>query len=209
MIVKAATILLLACTRTVLSFPTDFISPWTAGWSVVISGQGTGYVGDFMAISSEDYGDSVQEISPPSEEEAANFVTQYMAQDELGQVTFGYSHPGQAATNYRDAWGKQVGNYAFTSPEGDKVMVAYIADDQGYRAFSDHLPVAPKLTDEVATATAEHLAVYQAIKNRPDIHLLSNLLWPQPVTDNPEVVNAKAEFMKVFNEVKSRKSTTV
>lgn len=209
-LLKAATILLLAtCTRIVFSFPTDFISPWTAGWSVVITDQGAEQVGEFVAISSEDFDDSVQEINPPSEEEAANFVTQYIAQDELGQISFGYSHPGQAATNYRDAWGKQFGNYAFTTPEGEQVMVAYIADDQGYRAFSDHLPVAPKWTDEVAAATAEHLAIYQAVKNRDEVGLQSNLLLPQSVTDTPEVASAKAEFMKVFNEVKSRKSTTV
>ena len=33
--------------------------------------------------------------------------TQFHAQDELGQARFGYAHPGQASTNYRDAMGKQ------------------------------------------------------------------------------------------------------
>jgi hypothetical protein len=49
----------------------------------------------------------------------------------LGQTSFGYAHPGQAATYYRDAWDHQVGNWAFVSPEGKKIAVAYIADDQG------------------------------------------------------------------------------
>ena len=39
--------------------------------------------------------------------------TQYHAQDELGQASFGYAYPGQAATNLRDGFGNQIGSYAY------------------------------------------------------------------------------------------------
>ena len=45
-------------------------------------------------------------------------ATSYHSQDELGQPSFGYSHAGQAATNFRDAMGNQVGSYAYINPEG-------------------------------------------------------------------------------------------
>ena len=44
----------------------------------------------------------------------------HIAQDELGQACFGYAHPGQAATNYRDVFGNQIGNYTYLNPEGKK-----------------------------------------------------------------------------------------
>lgn len=33
-------------------------------------------------------------------------ASQYHAQDELGQASYGYAYPGQAASNVRDAFGK-------------------------------------------------------------------------------------------------------
>ena len=38
---------------------------------------------------------------------------QFHQQTELGQAAFGYAHPGQAAVNYRDALGNQVGSWAY------------------------------------------------------------------------------------------------
>lgn len=213
--------MLLACTRIAAS---EFISPWTAGWSAVINGQQHGVVfnGEFVPFTSDGSGDLAVDQETdilPREDEAATFVTQYIAQDELGQISFGYAHPGQAATNYRDAWGNQFGNWAFTTPEGKQIIVAYVADDQGYRAFSEHLPIAPTIlieapteTVEVAAARAQHLASHQEIKNRPDMApptMTPSTQLPQSVTDTPEVALARAEFMKVFSEVKSRTTTTI
>jgi hypothetical protein len=40
-------------------------------------------------------------------------ATQYRAQDELGQASFGYAHPGHASSNLRDGFG---------NPEGKEVL---------------------------------------------------------------------------------------
>lgn len=91
----------------------------------------------------------------------AHFASQYHAQDELGQARFGYAHPGQASTNYRDALGNQIGSYAYFNPEGKEVRVSYTADHRGFRVLSNDLPVAPapvQDTPEVAMAKAAHLA---------------------------------------------------
>jgi hypothetical protein len=96
--------------------------------------------------------------------------TQYHAQDEMGQARFGYAHPGQAASNYRDGLGNQIGSYAYFNPEGKEVRVSYTADHRGFRVLSNDLPVAPVAnlvapvqvpeTIEVAQAKAAHLAAH-------------------------------------------------
>lgn len=151
------------------------------------------------------------------EEEPGVMVTQYIAQDELGQISFGYAHPGQAATNYRDALGNQFGSWAYITPEGLEITVSYIADTEGFRVFSDALPVAPQViieppteTAEVAAARAEHMAAYIMAKNRlPGTVPVVPEPVVQPVTETPEVVHARQEFMKVFNEAKSRSAKVI
>ncbi|KAI9564167.1 hypothetical protein GHT06_007905 [Daphnia sinensis] len=84
------------------------------------------------------------------------FTSQYHSQDAFGQAAYGYAHPGQAASNYRDAYGNQVGSYAYLGPQGKEVRVNYVADALGFRVLSNNLPVAPEDTPEVAAAKAEH-----------------------------------------------------
>jgi len=82
-------------------------------------------------------------------------ATQYHGQDSLGQASYGYAYPGQAASNYRDIYGNQVGSYAYMGPSGE-VRVNYVADALGFRVLSNNLPVAPEDTPEVAAAKIEH-----------------------------------------------------
>jgi hypothetical protein len=98
-------------------------------------------------------------------------ATQYHAQDELGQASFGYAHPGQAASNLRDGFGNQIGSYAYINPEGKEVRVSYTADSRGFRVLSNNLPVGPvdnsvpvQDTPEVAAAKADHAAAVAAAK---------------------------------------------
>ena len=102
-------------------------------------------------------------------------ATQYHAQDELGQASFGYAHPGQAATNLRDGLGNQIGSYAYINPEGKEVRVSYTADSRGFRVLSNDLPVAP----------------------------VANLVAPVQVQDTPEVAQAKADHMAAVAAAKT------
>ena len=137
-------------------------------------------------------------------------ASQYHAQDELGQARFGYAHPGQAATNYRDALGNQIGSYAYFNPEGKEVRVSYTADSRGFRVLSNDLPVAPVAnlvapvqvqdTPEVAAAKATHMAALNAARTgvvAPVVGL------PAPVQDTPEVAAAKAEHAVKFAAAKA------
>ena len=109
----------------------------------------------------------------------ASFSSQYHAQDELGQASYGFAYPGHASSNYRDAFGNQVGSYAYINAEGKQVQVSYTADHRGFRVLSNDLPVAP--VDENKAPVFEGKA-------------------PEPVQDTPEVTAAKAEHFRIKEE---------
>jgi hypothetical protein len=48
--------------------------------------------------------------------------TQYHAQDELGQASYGYAHPGQAHAAVRDAAGGVRGSYAYIGADGSSLL---------------------------------------------------------------------------------------
>jgi hypothetical protein len=138
-------------------------------------------------------------------------ATQYHAQDELGQASFGYAHPGQAATNLRDGFGNQIGSYAYINPEGKEVRVSYTADSRGFRVLSNDLRVAPVAnlvapvqvedTPEVAKAKADHAVAVTAAKSGV-APVAPVVALPSPVQDTPEVAAAKAEFAVKFAAAK-------
>ena len=142
-------------------------------------------------------------------------ATQYHAQDELGQASFGYSHPGQAATNLRDGFGNQIGSYAYINPEGKEVRVSYTADSRGFRVLSNDLPVAPVSnlvapvdTPEVAKAKADHAVAVTAAKSGV-APVAPVFALPSPVQDTPEVAAAKAEFAVKFTAAKDAATPAV
>ena len=103
-------------------------------------------------------------------------ATQFHAQDELGQASFGYSHPGQAATTFRDAFGNQVGSWAYINPEGKEVRVSFVADANGFRVLSNDLPVAPLAVQDTAEVAAAKAAHFEALAEAGVLHVA-----PQPV----------------------------
>lgn len=70
-------------------------------------------------------------------------ATQYHAQDEFGNVVYGYSNPNSAKTEQRDAYGNVVGAYSYDDGTGYPKHVSYVADDFGFRiTAANNLPVA-------------------------------------------------------------------
>ena len=129
-------------------------------------------------------------------------ASQYRTQDEFGQGSYGYSYPGQAANNHQDAWGNQVGSYAYISPEGKEIRVSYVADANGFRVVSNALPEGPSAlpapvteTPEVAAATKEHLAAVAAAQSGAAPAAPVN-----PVQDTPEVMAAKMEHAEAHKK---------
>ena len=114
-------------------------------------------------------------VEPPS--------SQFHAQDEFGQFSFGYQNINSAKTESKDAFGVTRGSYQYVDANGILQTVNYIADPvNGFRVAGTNIPVAPEVapvavasaplvapvapeeTPEVAAARAEHLAAHEKAK---------------------------------------------
>merc|ERR1712154_132854 len=117
-------------------------------------------------------------VEPPS--------SQFHAQDEFGQFSFGYQNINSAKSETRDAFGVTRGSYQYVDANGVLQTVNYIADPvNGFRVAGTNIPVAPVAapvapiapvaapletpvapaeTPEVAAARAEHLAAHEKAK---------------------------------------------
>merc|ERR1712227_701901 len=106
--------------------------------------------------------------------------TQFHAQDEFGQFSFGHAGGPSARTEARNAYGVTTGSYQYIDANGLLQTVNYVADPvNGFQVagtnlpvgpaapaveplaapvFDLPLPVAPKDTAEVAEAKAAHAA---------------------------------------------------
>jgi len=118
-----------------------------------------------------------------------NTGSQFHAQDEFGNLNYGYSNLNSAKQELGNTYGGVTGGYSYVDAAGVLQQVNYVADGAGFRVedsrlpvapvydgvaptFSPELPVAPtfspeplvapEVTPEVAEATAAHLAAHAA-----------------------------------------------
>merc|ERR1712131_315078 len=93
--------------------------------------------------------------------------TQFHAQDEFGQFSFGHAGGTLARTEARNAYGVTTGSYQYVDANGLLQTVNYVADPvNGFRVAGTNLPVGPAVpvavedTPEVAAAKAEFQAAF-------------------------------------------------
>merc|ERR1712180_48429 len=108
--------------------------------------------------------------------------SQFQAQDEFGNLAYGYQNINSAKQEQGNALGGVTGSYTYADEAGVHT-VNYVADDFGFRVASDNLPVAP---------------VHNAAVPVAPIHAAA------PVVDTPEVAEAKAAFFAAFEAEASR-----
>ena len=60
-------------------------------------------------------------------------ATQYHAQDEFGQYSYGYSNPTATKSETRTLDGVVEGSYSYLSPDGRIITNNYAADHTGFR----------------------------------------------------------------------------
>merc|ERR1712002_44939 len=108
--------------------------------------------------------------------------SQFRAQDEFGNLAYGYQNINSAKQEQGNAYGGVTGSYTYADEAGVHT-VNYVADDFGFRVASDNLPVAP---------------VYNAALPVAPVHAAA------PVVDTPEVAEAKAAFFAAFEAEASR-----
>merc|ERR1711997_954127 len=108
--------------------------------------------------------------------------SQFQAQDEFGNLAYGYQNINSAKQEQGNAYGGVQGSYTYADEAGVHT-VNYVADDFGFRVAGDNLPVAP---------------VYNAALPVAPVHAAA------PVVDTPEVAEAKAAFFTAFEAEASR-----
>jgi hypothetical protein len=108
--------------------------------------------------------------------------SQFHAQDEFGQFSFGHAGGPSARTEARNAYGVTTGSYQYIDANGLLQTVNYIADPvNGFRVAGTNLPVA------AAAPAVEPLAAP-----------VFDLPLPVAVEDTAEVAAAKAEFAAAY-----------
>ncbi|XP_042883691.1 larval/pupal cuticle protein H1C-like isoform X1 [Penaeus japonicus] len=70
--------------------------------------------------------------------------SQYHAQDELGQYSFGYNAGDSARHESRDAYGNVRGSFSYVDSYGNVQSQNYVADDYGFRVEGTNLPRAKR-----------------------------------------------------------------
>merc|ERR1712122_361995 len=116
-----------------------------------------------------------------------NPSSQFQAQDEFGNIQYGYSNINSQKHEVGNTYGGVSGSYSYVDANGVVQTTNYIADGLGFRVQATNLPVAPA-APEVAPL------------EQPTF----NLVGPAPVEDTPEFAAAKAEFQSAFDEAASR-----
>ncbi|XP_071441686.1 cuticle protein-like [Hetaerina americana] len=99
--------------------------------------------------------------------------SQYHAQDELGQYSYGYAGGPSAKSEVKSWDGVTRGGYSYVDAEGKLQSVNYVADPiNGFRVAATNLPVAPAApatvpdSPEVVEAKAAHFAAHEEAKAR-------------------------------------------
>jgi len=118
-------------------------------------------------------------VAPYSAPAPYSAGTQFHAQDEFGNLNYGYSNINSVKHEVGNTYGGVTGEYSYVDANGELQKVKYIADAGGFRVadsrlptfnpealvaptFDADLPVAPVDTPEVAEAKAAHFAAVEA-----------------------------------------------
>merc|ERR1711910_37912 len=103
--------------------------------------------------------------------------SQYHAQDEFGNLNYGYSNLNSAKAEAGNTYGGVNGGYSYVDANGVLQQVQYVADAAGFRVADSRLPVAP-VYDGVAPTFNPEL--------------------PVAPMDTAEVAEAKAAFAEAY-----------
>jgi len=122
-------------------------------------------------------------VVPPS--------SQFHAQDELGQFSFGYQNINSARTESKDAFGVTRGSYQYVDANNVVQTVHYTADDvNGFRVAATNVPVAPA-------------AAPVGLPVAPEVPVSAPLVAPVAVVETPEVAAARAEHLAAHEKAKA------
>jgi len=118
--------------------------------------------------------------------------SQFHAQDEFGNLNYGYSNLNSVKHEIGNTYGGVSGSYSYVDSNGALQSVNYVADGLGFRVADSRLPVAP-VYDGVAPEFNPEPLVAPVFDGKA----------PEPVVDTPEVAEARAAHLALVEAAKS------
>merc|ERR550519_177958 len=118
--------------------------------------------------------------------------SQYHAQDEFGNLNYGYANINSVKQEVGNTYGLVSGGYSYVDANGELQQVQYIADGAGFRVADSRLPVAPVYDGVAPTFNPEPLV---APTFNPEL--------PVAPVDTPEVAEAKAAHLAAVEEAEA------
>jgi len=120
--------------------------------------------------------------------------SQYQAQDEFGNLQYGYANINSAKTETGNTYAGVTGGYSYVDANNKLQTVNYVADGLGFRVADSRLPVAPVYDGVAPTFNPEPLVapVFDGVA-------------PEPVVDTPEVAEAKAAHLAAVEAAKAER----
>merc|ERR1712001_271077 len=118
--------------------------------------------------------------------------SQFHAQDEFGNLNYGYTNINSVKQEVGNTYGGVTGGYSYVDANGQLQRVEYVADGLGFRVADSRLPVAPVYDGVAPTFNPEPLVapVFEGVA-------------PEPVQDTPEVVEARAAHLAAVEAAKA------
>merc|ERR1719427_974967 len=110
--------------------------------------------------------------------------SQFHAQDEFGNLNYGYANINSVKQEVGNTYGGVSGGYSYVDANGELQQVQYIADGAGFRVADSRLPVAPVYDGVAPTFSPEPLV---APTFNPEL--------PVAPVDTAEVAEAKAAHL--------------
>jgi len=123
-----------------------------------------------------------------------NQGSQFHAQDEFGNLNYGYANINSVKQEVGNTYGGVSGGYSYVDANGELQQVQYIADGAGFRVADSRLPVAPVYEGVAPTFNPEPL-VAPTFNPEPLVAPVYTGVAPEPVQVTPEVAEATAAHL--------------
>merc|ERR1739838_546009 len=120
--------------------------------------------------------------------------SQFHAQDEFGNLNYGYSNINSVKQEVGNTYGGVSGGYSYVDADGKLQQVQYIVDAAGFRVADSRLPVAPVYEGVAPTFNPEPL-VAPTFNPEPLVAPVYTGVAPEPVQVTPEVAEATAAHL--------------
>merc|ERR1719204_867831 len=117
--------------------------------------------------------------------------SQYHAQDEFGNLNYGYANLNSVKHEVGNTYGGVSGGYSYVDADGKLQTVSYVADGAGFRTVDSRLPVAPVYDGVAPTFNPEPL-VAPTFNPEPLEAPVYTGVAPEPVQDTPEAADLAA-----------------